>query len=121
MLPERRAEGGMTSGAAMMRFSRGFMRFAGGLPVVPVALRADLGPWRIHTHTLTSGFLANLFWFSFPPRVCLEATVLPPMASAEVGIPNLFWFSFPPRVRLAAAVLPPMPPAEVGALACVQA
>ena len=61
------------------------MRFAGGLPVVPVALRADLGPWRIHTHTLTSGFLANLFWFSFPPRVRLEATVLPPMAPAEVG------------------------------------
>ena len=85
----RRAEGGMTSGAAMMRFSRGFMRFAGGLPVVPVALRADLGPWRIHTHTLTSGFLANLFWFSFPPRVRLEATVLLPMAPAEVGVPNL--------------------------------
>lgn len=76
----------MTSGAAMMRFSRGFMRIAGALPVVPVALRADLGPWRIHTHTLTSGFLANLFWFSFPPRVRLEATVLPPMAPAEVGI-----------------------------------
>ncbi|KAK9834294.1 hypothetical protein WJX81_004186 [Elliptochloris bilobata] len=76
-------EGGMTSGAAMMRFSRGFMRFAGALPVVPVALRADLGPWRIHTHTLTSGFLANLFWFSFPPRVRLEATVLPSMAPAE--------------------------------------
>ena len=72
----------MTSGAAMMRFSRGFTRFAGGLPVVPVALRAAL-PWRIQTHTLTSGFLANLFWFSFPPRVRLDAAVLPAMAPAE--------------------------------------
>jgi hypothetical protein len=77
------AEGGMTSGAAMMRFSRGFMRFAGGLPVAPVALRVAL-PWGIQTHTLTSGFLANLFWFSFPPHVRLEATVLPAMAPSEV-------------------------------------
>jgi hypothetical protein len=73
----------MTSGAAMMRFSRGFMRFADGLPVAPVALRVAL-PWGIKTHTLTSGFLANLFWFSFPPRVRLEAAVLPAMVPAEV-------------------------------------
>lgn len=73
----------MTSGAAMMRFSRGFMSFAADLPVVPVALRAAL-PWGVQTHTLTSGFLANLFWFSFTPRVRLEATVLPPLVPAQV-------------------------------------
>ena len=55
------AEGGMTNGTGMMKFSRGFLRFAHGLPVVPVALRASL-PWSISTHTLNSSFLSNLFW-----------------------------------------------------------
>lgn len=32
-------EGGMTNGKGMMAFSRGFTRFAAGVPVVPVALR----------------------------------------------------------------------------------
>lgn len=68
-----------------MRFSRGFMRFAQDGPVVPVALRAKL-PWGITTHTLTSSFLANLFWFCFVPSVALEATVLPPLQRSKVRI-----------------------------------
>ena len=67
----------------MMRFSRGFMRFAKNGPVVPVAMRACL-PWGISTHTLTSSFLANLFWFCFVPSVTLAATVLPPLHREEV-------------------------------------
>lgn len=55
-------EGGMTNGRAMMKFNRGFMRFSEGLPIVPVALRASL-PWNISTHTLTSSFLSNMFWY----------------------------------------------------------
>ena len=74
----------MTNGRGMMRFSRGFMTFAKRLPVVPVALRARL-PWGLHTHTLTSSFAANMFWFCFAPWVRLDATVLPPLRFTEVG------------------------------------
>lgn len=51
----------MTNGRGMMKFNKGFMRFSEGLPVVPIALRAQL-PWGILTHTLHSSFLSNLFW-----------------------------------------------------------
>ncbi|GMH33701.1 hypothetical protein BSKO_01535 [Bryopsis sp. KO-2023] len=71
-------EGGMTNGKGMMQFSRGFMRFAKKLPIVPVALRISQ-PFDISTHTLTSPFLVNMFFTCFLPWVSLEATVLPPM------------------------------------------
>ena len=32
----------MTSGAGMMRFSRGFMRFGKDLPIAPAAMRAQV-------------------------------------------------------------------------------
>ena len=51
----------MTNGTGMMKFNKGFMRFASELPVVPVALRASL-PWGISTHTINSSFLMNMFW-----------------------------------------------------------
>jgi hypothetical protein len=70
-------EGGMTNGRAMMQFSRGFLRFAAPLPVVPVALRLVTPLPEVTCHTWTSGFLANLFWFSFQPWCELRATVLP--------------------------------------------
>lgn len=73
----------MTNGMGMMRFSRGFMRFGRGLPVVPLALRARPA-FGISSHTLTSSFLANLFWFSFCPWVELDATVLPALYPDEV-------------------------------------
>ena len=76
-------EGGMTNGAGMVRFSRGFMRFGKALPIVPVALKVSV-PWGIRTHTLTSNFVANLFWFCFVPQIQLEATVLKPMTLQEV-------------------------------------
>ena len=76
-------EGGMTNGAGMVRFSRGFMRFGKALPIVPVALKVSV-PWDIRTHTLTSNFVANLFWFCFVPHIQLEATVLKPMTLQEV-------------------------------------
>ena len=69
----------------MMRFSRGFMRFAQDGPVVPVALRASL-PWGITTHTLTSSFLANLFWFCFAPSLALAVTVLPALSRKKVRV-----------------------------------
>ncbi|GLC48183.1 hypothetical protein PLESTB_000068300 [Pleodorina starrii] len=50
------------------------------LPVVPVALRVRGSLPGVSTHTLTSSFLANLFWFGFSPSTELEATALPPMA-----------------------------------------
>jgi len=57
-------EGGMTDGrSGLMRFSRGFMRFAAGLPVVPVALRVRTCLPEVASHTLTSSFGANLFWW----------------------------------------------------------
>ncbi|GAX77129.1 hypothetical protein CEUSTIGMA_g4575.t1 [Chlamydomonas eustigma] len=73
-------EGGITNGRwGMMQFSRGFMRLLRpGEYVVPVVLRAKT-PWDIRTHTLTSSFLANLFWISFCPWVEVHATVLPPL------------------------------------------
>lgn len=77
------AEGVMTNGSGMVQFSRGFMRFGRSLPIVPVALRVTV-PWNIQTHTLTSNFAANLFWFCFVPRVRLDATVLKPMSLSEV-------------------------------------
>lgn len=73
----------MTNGRGMMKFSRGFMLFAQRLPVAPMALRAEL-PWGLATHTLTSSFAANMFWFCFAPSVRLDATVLPPMQLCEV-------------------------------------
>ncbi|KAK9809268.1 hypothetical protein WJX72_012446 [[Myrmecia] bisecta] len=75
-------EGGMTNGKGMMKFSRGFLRFGKDLPIVPVALRCT-APWGLQTHTLTSSFLANLFWFCFLPWVRLEATVLEPCRMQE--------------------------------------
>ncbi|DBB00196.1 TPA: hypothetical protein ACH3X1_014026 [Trebouxia sp. C0004] len=76
-------EGVMTNGSGMVQFSRGFMRFGRSLPIVPVALRVTV-PWNIQTHTLTSSFAANLFWFCFVPWVRLDATVLKPMSLFEV-------------------------------------
>lgn len=73
----------MTNGLGMMRFSRGFMRFGQGLPVAPFALRVRCA-FDISTHTLSSSFLANLFWFSFCPWIELDATVLPPILPNEV-------------------------------------
>ena len=73
----------MTNGSGMVQFSRGFMRFGKTLPIVPVALRVTV-PWNIQTHTLTSSFVANLFWFCFVPWVQLDATVLKPMSLAQV-------------------------------------
>jgi hypothetical protein len=89
-------EGGMTHGRrAMLSFSRGFTRLLGGTgpnaatAVVPVALRLRTHPVAslVRSHTLTSGFMANLFWFSFAPWTELEATALPAMAwrPAETG------------------------------------
>mmetsp|Transcript_7003 Transcript_7003/g.20514 ORF Transcript_7003/g.20514 Transcript_7003/m.20514 type:complete len:442 (-) Transcript_7003:436-1761(-) len=75
-------EGGMTNGRGMMKFSRGFMRFGRGLPIVPAAMRAD-NPFSISTHTLSSSFVANMFWFCFAPWMSLDVTVLPPMEPAE--------------------------------------
>ena len=77
------AEGVMTNGSGMVQFSRGFMRFGKTLPIVPVALRVTV-PWNIQTHTLTSSFAANLFWFCFVPWVRLDATVLKPLSLAQV-------------------------------------
>lgn len=75
-------EGGMTNGEGMMTFSRGFMRFGRGLPIVPAAMRAhsDFG---ISTHTLSSSFVANMFWFCFSPTMSLDVTVLPPMSPTD--------------------------------------
>lgn len=73
----------MTNGKGMMKFSRGFMRFGKGLPIVPCALNVHTS-FGIRTHTLTSSFLANLFWFCFCPVITMEAVVLPPMVPTEV-------------------------------------
>jgi hypothetical protein len=62
---------------------RGFMKFVHpDTPVVPVALRAR-NPLGVRTHTLTSSFLANLFWFSLCPWLEIEAVVLPPMLQTQ--------------------------------------
>lgn len=73
----------MTNGRGMMKFSRGFMRFGRGLPIVPAAVRSA-AVFGLSTHTLTSSFGANMFWFCFAPWVELDVTVLPPMRPAEV-------------------------------------
>ena len=75
----------MTNGRGMMRFSRGFMRFGKGLPIVPAAVRAEPA-FGISTHTLTSSFGANMFWFCFAPWVALDVTVLPPMQPREARL-----------------------------------
>ena len=88
-------EGGMTNGrGGMMAFSRGFTRFAkasgggggggaaAGALVAPVALRLTVPFPQVKGHTLTSSFLANLFFFSWQPWARLEATVLPAAAPA---------------------------------------
>ena len=101
-------EGGMTSGAGVMRFNRGFALLRA--PVAPVAFRcthAWPGGGALSTHTLTSSFAANLFWLCFAPATQLTATVLPPMTqragegdaafadrvraaiAAELGVPAL--------------------------------
>ncbi|GBF90290.1 hypothetical protein Rsub_02396 [Raphidocelis subcapitata] len=72
-------EGGMTNGRGMMAFSRGFTRFAADGEVVPIALRLKVRFPQVRAHTLTSGFLTNLFFFSWQPWTRLEATVLQPM------------------------------------------
>lgn len=76
----------MTNGAGMMRFSRGFLRFGRDLPIAPVVLRASV-PWNmdLQTHTLTSSFLSNLFWFCWAPSMRLEARVLQPMTMRTVS------------------------------------
>ena len=79
----------MTNGAGMMRFSRGFLRFGRDLPIAPVALRASVPPpWNmdLQTHTLTSSFLSNLFWFCWAPSIRLEARVLQPMTMRPVSV-----------------------------------
>uniref|UniRef100_A0A061S0Q5 Phospholipid/glycerol acyltransferase domain-containing protein n=1 Tax=Tetraselmis sp. GSL018 TaxID=582737 RepID=A0A061S0Q5_9CHLO len=72
-------EGGMTNGDGMMRFTRGFVRFSREIPVVPMALEVET-PFggRLSSHTLTSSFLANLFWFSFYPWIRFTCHVLEP-------------------------------------------
>lgn len=92
-------EGGMTNGSGMMRFSRGFMLFADKLPVVPVALRVKTAFPEVKSHTLTSPFLANLFWFSFQPWTEIEAVALPPMQLQ----PGESKAAFVQRVQLAIA------------------
>jgi 1-acyl-sn-glycerol-3-phosphate acyltransferase len=95
-------EGGMTHGrGGMMRWSRGFMRFASDLPVVPVALRLTPPAFAagVRSHTLTSSFVANLFWLSFLPSVRAEATALPPMRLA----PGETKAAFVARVQAAVA------------------
>ncbi len=97
-------EGGMTSGAGLLRFNRGFALLRA--PVVPIALRCAHA-FDISTHTLTSSFPANLFWLSFAPWTRLSATVLPAVTqrgeesdeafaervrgliAAELGVPML--------------------------------
>lgn len=75
------------------------MLFADKLPVVPVALRVKTAFPEINSHTATSSFLANLFWFSFQPWTVLEATALPPMQVQ----PGESKAAFVQRVQLAIA------------------
>jgi 1-acyl-sn-glycerol-3-phosphate acyltransferase len=100
-------EGGMTSGAGVMRFSRGFALLRA--PVVPIALRCShaLG---ISSHTLTSSFAANLFWLSFAPWTRMSATVLPVMHPVS----NESDEAFAERVRSAIAAELGVPMLEVG-------
>jgi hypothetical protein len=92
-------EGGMTSGAGVMRFNRGFTLLRA--PVAPVAFRCTHA-WpggALSTHTLTSSFAANLFWLCFAPQTTLSATVLPAM-SQRSGEGDA---AFADRVRVALA------------------
>jgi hypothetical protein len=100
-------EGGMTSGAGVMRFSRGFALLRA--PVVPIALRCThaLG---ISSHTLTSSFAANLFWLSFAPTTRMSATVLPIMHPVS----NESDEAFAERVRGVIAAELGVPMLEVG-------
>jgi len=83
-------EGGMTNGAGMLQFSRGFVRFSRDVPVVPMALRLSSPLAEISTHTLTSSFLANLFWFSFLPWMSFRCTVMEPMVMEDGESPGKF-------------------------------
>jgi hypothetical protein len=85
--------------AGMMRFSRGFMLFADKLPVVPVALRVKGAFPQLHTHTLDSNFLVNLFWCSFQPWTVMEVRALPATSLA----PGESKAAFVQRVQLAIA------------------
>lgn len=75
------------------------MLFADKLPVVPVALRLRTAFHEVESHTATSSFLSNLFWFSFQPWTVIEATALPPMQLQ----PGESKAAFVQRVQLAIA------------------
>lgn len=83
-------EGGMSSGSSMLRFSRGFVRFSRSVPVAPMALRMSTPLPGVSTHTLTSSFLANLFWFSFLPWIHFRCTVLDPVQMEPDESPGRF-------------------------------
>lgn len=68
----------MTNGTGMMLFSSAFLKFAKKSPVVPVALRIS-HPFKVNVHTLTSPFIANMFFFCFLPWVNMDATILDPL------------------------------------------
>ena len=104
-------EGGMTSGAGVMRFNRGFALLRA--PVAPVAFRcthAWPGGGALSTHTLTSSFAANLFWLCFAPATQLSATVLPPMTQ-RAGEADA---AFADRVRAAIAAELGVPALDMG-------
>ena len=104
-------EGGMTSGAGVMRFNRGFALLRA--PVAPVAFRCSHawpGGGGLSTHTLTSSFAANLFWLCFVPQTHLSATVLPPMTQ-RAGEADA---AFADRVRAAVAAELGVPMLDMG-------
>jgi hypothetical protein len=103
----------MSSGAAVLRFSRGFALL--DAPVVPIACRARHA-FGISTHTLTSSFGANLFWLCFAPWTRLSATVMPPMWR-DVGEGHE---AFVERVRAAIAAELGVPMGASWLSACVQ-
>lgn len=100
-------EGCMSSGAGVLKFSRGFALL--DAPVVPIACRAKHA-FSISTHTLTSSFGANLFWLCFAPWTTLSATVLPPMWR-DVGESHE---AFVERVRGAIAAALDVPLVDLG-------
>ena len=97
----------MSSGAAVLRFSRGFALL--DAPVVPIACRA-VHAFGISTHTLTSSFGANLFWLCFAPWTRLSAKVLPPMWRDVGEEPE----AFVQRVRAAIATELGVPMVDLG-------